>query len=49
VNINTLAILGGSFPARAFGLVTEWGVTPPAGTSDDGSRNRVEDYPHSSV
>jgi hypothetical protein len=24
VNINTLAILGGSLPARAFGLVTEW-------------------------
>jgi hypothetical protein len=24
VNINTLAILGGGLPARAFGLVTEW-------------------------
>ena len=24
VNINTLAILGGSFPARALGMVTEW-------------------------
>lgn len=24
VNINTLAILGGSLPARALGLVTEW-------------------------
>jgi Domain of unknown function (DUF4160) len=24
VAINTLAILGGSLPARAFGLVTEW-------------------------
>ena len=24
VNINTLAILGGSLPARALGMVTEW-------------------------
>ena len=24
VNINTLALLGGSLPARALGLVTEW-------------------------
>lgn len=24
MNINTLAILGGTLPARALGLVTEW-------------------------
>ena len=24
ININTLAILGGSLPARALGMVTEW-------------------------